>query len=71
MVICGSYVFEFSASRDMEKTLSTQANEKLASVIPKIKSLVKSMLHMKRSDSRKDSRTFMSNTYCQEIENWC
>ena len=48
MVICRSYMFEFSVSK-----------------------IMKSMLHKKGGGSMKGSSTFMSNTDCQGIENYC
>jgi len=55
MVICESYMFKFSVSKDMKN----------------ITSPMKSILKTKRSDSRKGSGTFMSNTNYQGIENYC
>ena len=56
MVICESYMFEFSVDKDLKK---------------KIKRRRRRRRRNEGGGSRKGSNTFMSNTNCQGIENYC
>ena len=53
MIICESYTFEFSVSKDMKEKKKKKRNKK----------------PMKGGGNREDINTFISNTNCQGIEN--
>ena len=73
MIICGSYMLEFTVTKDMRnKYQEYQTRDHRArrrGAIPKIASLVTSMLHKKGGGTREGGNTLMSNSNCQGIEN--
>ena len=72
MVICGSYIFKFSVSKDRNKISSTSAYERSTSrkVSYHTQNRKSGEIHASQEGRwhREGSGTFMSNTNCQGIK---